>query len=113
MSEDNYIQFSPKWTMIWISFLGLLFIFGIHLEIKKAHSLNYLSYDKQMDTAFVVNPYSSRRGLFYDDYEYVVDRKDKYWKGFWYNNESDNAKYDNCLNNETILFNSLIICVFG
>jgi len=73
MSEDNYIQFSPKWTMIWISILGLLFIFGIHLEIKKAHSLNYLSYDKQMDTTFVVNPYSSRRGLFYDDYEYVVD----------------------------------------
>ena len=62
MKEDDYIHFPLKWTAIWMCFLVLLLAFGIYLTNMRVDSLNHLSYEKKMDTIYVLNPHNNRRG---------------------------------------------------
>lgn len=65
-------QLSLKRIIIVFGFVLLVFILCCYFTHKKVRSLNYLGYDEKMDTTYVVNPFNMRRGLFYDDYEFVV-----------------------------------------
>ena len=74
--ENTQKKSSDKWTVIgyvWLAILVLLFIAGILLMEKNVRSYKYLRYSDELDTTWVVNPVNNRNGLFYDDYEYVVD----------------------------------------
>lgn len=72
MTGHNIIRIPTKWIVIWFSFILFLFILGCLFMNKRVQSLNFLTYNKQMDTTYVVNPHNNRRGLFYDNYEFVV-----------------------------------------
>ena len=72
-NNNNPCRFPIKKAVVLWGILVALFVIGILLMNKHAKSLKHLAYDIELDTTFVVNPVNNRGGLFYDNYEFVVN----------------------------------------
>ncbi|MDO4803044.1 MAG: hypothetical protein Q4A15_12835 [Prevotellaceae bacterium] len=88
--EEERIHIPPKWIAIWAIAFAIIFFIGIAFEYKRASSYKYLRYEDGLDTTAIINPIAMRGGLFYDDFEFVVNCSSKLVEN---NGEYDNWNY--------------------
>jgi hypothetical protein len=72
--EHDYKKNSIR-VIFLFSILAIAFIAGILLMNRRVERYNYLQYHEAMDTTLIIHPVIDRGGLFYDNYEYVLNSK--------------------------------------